>query len=329
MNENLLFPPLVMRLNIQDVDELIEAACRWNWNSDYRLLRGGTFKSTACLARLGGIQFTYESLSKAIHLQAESPKECLTLGIVDYGWPRSVSLRDRNIWLGQPLSPDAIAITKAFQGIDLVTINSFAAWTASVPIETLQAAAEDYGYLLSTPLLQGKVLLIYPPASAMASLRGYLQNLFAMIQTTPDLATQPTMQSLVRQDFLPLLIEALMMTESYPVSPSPRYRLVKQVEEMVLRNAQKSLTLHDLCKAVKVNPRTLNYAFQDCVGISPMAYLKAQRLNGARRQLKTCAIKGTKVTKVANQWGFWHLGHFLQDYKKMFGESPSTTLKRS
>ena len=35
------------------------------------------------------------------------------------------------------------------------------------------------------------------------------------------------------------------------------------------------------------------------------------------------------VVDIANAWGFWHSGQFAADYKQLFGELPSTTLKGS
>jgi AraC-like DNA-binding protein len=38
--------------------------------------------------------------------------------------------------------------------------------------------------------------------------------------------------------------------------------------------------------------------------------------------------QGNGVTDAATAWGFWHFGHFSQEYKKLFGELPSDTLRR-
>jgi len=32
---------------------------------------------------------------------------------------------------------------------------------------------------------------------------------------------------------------------------------------------------------------------------------------------------------VANAWGFWHMGQFARDYRRLFGELPSDTLRCS
>ena len=36
----------------------------------------------------------------------------------------------------------------------------------------------------------------------------------------------------------------------------------------------------------------------------------------------------TSVTDAANRWGFWHMGDFAMNYRRMFDELPSDTLKR-
>jgi AraC family ethanolamine operon transcriptional activator len=48
------------------------------------------------------------------------------------------------------------------------------------------------------------------------------------------------------------------------------------------------------------------------------------RLNGARRELGS-TVATASVSDAANRWGFWHMGQFAADYRKLFGERPSQT----
>ena len=57
-----------------------------------------------------------------------------------------------------------------------------------------------------------------------------------------------------------------------------------------------------------------------------MDYLKRLRLNGVRRALQRAHKARTRIIDVATAWGFWHMGHFATDYRRMFGEAPSQTL---
>jgi AraC family ethanolamine operon transcriptional activator len=137
------------------------------------------------------------------------------------------------------------------------------------------------------------------------------------------------MQTIIRNDFLPLLLECLATTQPVPESGSlNRYQLVKQAEAYILTHLDQPLTLQDLCAAAGTKCRTLQTAFLQVCGISPMTYLKIQRLHGARAQLQAADPKTATVMAVANRWGFWHMGYFSRDYKRMFGELPSQALRQ-
>jgi AraC-like DNA-binding protein len=88
------------------------------------------------------------------------------------------------------------------------------------------------------------------------------------------------------------------------------------------------ISLADLSSATGVTSRALQILFKKEFGMSPKQYMIRKRLLGARRQLMHSHSPATLVTDVANAWGFWHMGQFAADYRKIFGELPSETLNR-
>ena len=85
-------------------------------------------------------------------------------------------------------------------------------------------------------------------------------------------------------------------------------------------------TVVDICTELGVSERTLQYACHDYIGLSPTVYLRTHRLNNVRAVLAASDPQTTTITEVAMRFGFWHLGRFAGDYRKMFGVTPSETL---
>ena len=105
-------------------------------------------------------------------------------------------------------------------------------------------------------------------------------------------------------------------------------QLVQQAEQLMLEHVNHTITVDMLCAALYVSRRTLHNAFREVVGVGPMTYLKIQRMKQVHHQLEQADPLATTVFDIAYQWGFYHMGHFSRDYKQMYDESPSDTLKR-
>lgn len=73
--------------------------------------------------------------------------------------------------------------------------------------------------------------------------------------------------------------------------------------------------------------RTLQYCFEDVLGMSPTLYLRRLRLNGVRRALLDPSRGQRQIGAVAADWGFGNFSQFSSDYKKLFGESASSSLR--
>jgi AraC-like DNA-binding protein len=80
----------------------------------------------------------------------------------------------------------------------------------------------------------------------------------------------------------------------------------------------------DLAELMGVSARTLQNATLRTRGMSLHRYLRLKRLTAARKKLQHGA---TGVKTAALQSGFWHLSYFSGEYRKLFGELPSSTLQ--
>lgn len=101
----------------------------------------------------------------------------------------------------------------------------------------------------------------------------------------------------------------------------------KSIEHMRARMDQK-VTITDLVGASGVPERTLHKHFRAFVGLSPLGYLRRMRLAAVREEL-LAAAENSSVTGIAARYGFSHLGRFSTQYRRCFGEPPSSTLRRA
>ena len=107
-----------------------------------------------------------------------------------------------------------------------------------------------------------------------------------------------------------------------------RSRAVETALDFIEAMLDEPLNVRDLSIATGIPARTLLRGFQERFGIGPKAYINQLRLSRVRKSL----IRGAPATKIsdfANQYGFWHMGQFARDYRRLFGELPSKTAQSS
>ncbi len=108
---------------------------------------------------------------------------------------------------------------------------------------------------------------------------------------------------------------------------SNRYQIVRRTREYILDRIDEPLQISEICRELGVSRRALQYSFQDVLGLNPVAFLRILRLNRARRDLVRTE-RSLQVKDVIDRWGFWHPSRFSCEYKQMFEELPSETLRR-
>jgi transcriptional regulator GlxA family with amidase domain len=163
-----------------------------------------------------------------------------------------------------------------------------------------------------------------------ASLSSLLGRVVRVADGDPGAFAGPEARRALHQSLLSWAVRAL---ERLPQHPAERERtmlshsrVVARAEEFMRSRLGLPLYVADLCGATGVSERTLRSAFRNVYGASPNRFLKVRRLMQVRRALQR-GSSGTLVSEVATRHGFWDLGRFAGDYRSLFGEPPSQTLR--
>jgi AraC-like DNA-binding protein len=144
----------------------------------------------------------------------------------------------------------------------------------------------------------------------------------------------PRERAAAQIELVETLLAALGDSEAVEPTRDERTRqahgiLVKKAEDCVLARAGHRVSISDLCRVTAASERSLQNAFKEVMGLTPLAYLTRVRLHRVREALLAGTQGTTTVSVEALKWGFWHFGEFSRAYKSCFGELPSDTLRRA
>jgi len=106
-----------------------------------------------------------------------------------------------------------------------------------------------------------------------------------------------------------------------------RLRIVRRARDYFEAHLAHPIQVTHLCDYVGASIKSVERAFSECCGANPKELLTLTRMSRARRALLAAQPGETTVAQVAIECGFFHLGRFSTSYAKLYGESPSVTLR--
>lgn len=109
--------------------------------------------------------------------------------------------------------------------------------------------------------------------------------------------------------------------------PAALPRDVARAIEWARAHLDAPIRLAALARIGGVPPRTLETHFLRFLGLTPLGWVRQERLTRARHALIAPAGRAS-VSEVAVRCGFTQLGRFAAHYSRRFGELPSETLRR-
>jgi AraC family ethanolamine operon transcriptional activator len=268
---------------------------------------------------LDGMHMFCETTNQTLRQTCEVPPDAYWFGI-----PAD------NISVGRigphPINPDSLAFQRGGVEFELLTPGGYAIFGVVVRGEVLQRHAQAVEHAdLADRAAQAGVIPVdtqHKPHFC-ALLRGALDD--TLHAALPDRARH-NLQASVLSSLFDLCAGTSLEPAAIPARPRRQW-IVSEAREYVIANRERPVSVPELCERLHVSRRTLQYCFQDVLGLAPASYLRAIRLNGARRDLCGAAPGERTVQDIAATWGFWHLSQFATDYRKLFGMLPSDTLK--
>lgn len=302
-----------------DVDD--QAQALEGWEQVYEQLGCGRFRGLTRQFLMNDGVLLRECTNRPLREEIVPPKDHFVFAV-------PVAVEPGSMFAGRPLQPTALLPLFPGQEYDVVATGTLDLFGVSVHrglLDGLDLATTEW----LNSLRCGRTVAL-GEAAAAAVLR-LLQS--AMVQA--EALSTGTAGSRVERELLATALAELLnlsMAQDSITVPSAiprrahgRLQVARRAIDFMRANLQSDIGVPDICAAAYASRRTLQYCFEELFRTTPQAYLRALRLNEARRVLKS--RPGLPITEVAGELGFSSASHFTHHYKVMFDELPSQTLR--
>ena len=312
--------PTTISQRSTDFDDF--AAAAKGWDLDFRQLDSGPFDSSMVQVATDSVNVGHATMNRLLDQRGATPTGLRTFALLS-------ETSSQWVWRHQDVLQDALLIYPTDREIHGVSRPGYDAFALGFSEDLLAEVASEMGLPDLDTMTGGSEMLRCDPL-AMLGLRSWLGTLCDAVSSGAAPSADRLRYALER-DLPRRLLETLQggrVTESY-ASARVRRQAIQRSQDYIDGAGGYRLSVREMARVAGVSERTLQYAFLEYFGVSPNVYLREVRLNHARSELKQSDPGTTRVADVANRWGFWHMGQFAKDYRRLFDVRPSETLKAS
>lgn len=312
--------PGLIHGRFRDFEELSAAVAKWDF--DFVQLDSGSAPTALAQATAPGLLIQQFRLGLTCLQRGASPSDMRTFGLRE---PEAQGVR----MFGSDVTGADLALFRAGGEFEAVSQPGFGCLSVSIDEARFEEAFESVDVSRGGSRSATGPGLLSVDANTLERLRRRVKQLFGVLEASPGALGR---SDLFEELAFELAIDLALAIQS--ADDTPR-RAASRVRDLAFRRAvsyiedhlDEPITVRGLCEEVGVGWTTLAQVFREHFGMAPKAYIRAVLLNRARRDLLKAAPE-TLVADVANRWGFWHMGQFAADYRRLFGERPSDTRSR-
>lgn len=307
----------------RDSDEHAESLK--DWDQTYDQISPGSFEGHVVDIRFKGLQLFRETTNRSISQSGSSWDGCFVIGI-------PVSMKGSGLFSRQVLTRDSMLTFHSNQEFTLTTPEEFDVVALAIRKEVLLETMQLDGLDGLSAVFPNSPAVVVADRHLISELRNCLLAIFDPANFEPSLLRYPQVQRAMSSAIIGHLTEVLQASNRAPLptrSFSGRCQVVRDATDYVMSHTAEPITVADLCEKLNISRRMLNYCFQDALDLNPVQYLRSLRLNGVRRELRDPDGVGLQIRDIAAKWGFWHLPRFAAEYRALFGELPSETIRQT
>jgi AraC family ethanolamine operon transcriptional activator len=304
-----------MLCTLHSDDANSQAANLINWQQEYDQLSGGRFLGVINEVNFPHVHVFREDTSHGLRQQCRIEEGGLWLGF---------SANNKTCRINNEPSDNSLFLCRSGnQDFELLTPDEFSIFGLVLHPSLFTQLSEQDNATLFRPDCN-ELWLNNVSSHTLLAFRQYLSLL---LHPAGNRWSSDTQASILQDAILDLLCQAKPAAASNEAAPQ-RQRIMRRVNDYLSESRLKTpLTISEICTAVHVSRRTLQYTFNECCGMSPKQYIRITRLNQVRRVLLSQG-NDRCIADIAFDFGFFHPGQFGQDYKRLFGETPLQTRNR-
>lgn len=262
-----------------------------------------------------------EAANRGLRQHFSPPVDHVTLAV-------PLAVEPGSVFAGRPLERESLLVLRPEEEYDLVSAGELEVIGLSVhqslldglapaKVEWLRQAQDERNLPLAPEVATAiRHMLLAVSAGAEREIDSLTEG-----AAEADLLTSTLTQTVI----LAMTGDRAEHANHIPRRADTRMKVVRRAVDFMRARLHDDIGVADICQAACASRRSLQYCFEEFLHTTPQAYLRALRLNEARRTLKLGESQA--ITMLASELGFASASHFTRHYKLMFDELPSETLK--
>jgi len=283
------------------------------WNLEHTKMEKGLFEGSTFAVHTPRIQLAKVYYSQGFMSKGGFPDGCIVL---IFSTTEAVyNFQNKSI------SPNEIIMLTKGDEINILTSGIIDIQTIVIEEQLFYKTLYTFFGDIPRASLENKRLTIHPDKirlfhNTVSRWRNYLANELPKQTLTPNYAK---IESKILQEFFGSLVFISLTKKREKFQ-------TKTVRDLLHEKITQDINISALTHGLHISESQLHHAFKSDYGITPKKYLQNLRLNAIHKELSLAHPRTVTIIDIAQKYNFFHMGHFSQEYRKLFGQTPSCTL---